>query len=80
MKTILINEHGHRYDEYTHLFLTEKDEIITHISDAQEVFEALKEQEKNAIFNLVSRAYENGFENGRKLMQKKIVKFFDLDV
>ena len=53
LTTRLINECGHKYDTYTHLFLNEKDEIICCASDAKDIFESLKEQDQEAILDLV---------------------------
>lgn len=79
LTTRLINECGHKYDTYTHLFLNEKDEIICCASDAKDIFESLKEQDQEAILDLVSRAYKVGFEEGQKIYKKKIKKLFDLE-
>ena len=77
--TRLINEYGHKYDTYTHLFLNEKDEIICHAGDAKDILKSLKEQDQEEILNLVSKAYKVGFEEGQEIYKKKIKKLFDLE-
>lgn len=59
--------------------INEKDEIICCASDAKDIFESLKEQDQEAILDLVSRAYKVGFEEVQKIYKKKIKKLFDLE-
>jgi hypothetical protein len=80
MATVITNEYNHLYYPNEHLFCADATHPpYAYGSDANKILDRLSEEEFDAIFRLVSRAYCSGLATGRKKYTDFIKKLLELE-